>query len=140
MMNTDTGKYSGSKEGFYTQRSFLQQLWLSICPFMFFTALLCHLWYSHRFCSQAAIYVNPTAALLFFLFFLRELRRVEYIITDDRIIRKSPYKISLIRFTDVLRIKLVKTFPSRGFLVLYSNDGSIKYLYTLRNSIFFLRH
>ena len=47
---------------------------------------------------------------------------------------------SLIRFTDVLRINFIKIFPSKGFLVLYSNDGSIKVPLYLEELDIFLRH
>lgn len=130
MMNTDTRKIFRLQRRFLYTEVIFTAVVAGVFVLSWIPSLLSFVTYGIVIGSalRAAIYVNSTiAALLFFLFFFkRELRRVEYIITDDRIIRKSPYKISLIRFTDVLRIKLVKTFPSRGFLVLYSNDGSIK--------------
>ncbi|HON12443.1 MAG TPA: hypothetical protein PLE24_16385 [Chitinispirillaceae bacterium] len=130
MMNTDTRKIFRLQRRFLYTEVIFTAVVAGVFVLSWIPSLLSFVTYGIIIGSalRAAIYLNSTiAALLFFMFFLkRELRRVEYIVTDDRIIRKSPYRISLIRFTDVLRINFIKIFPSKGFLVLYSNDGSIK--------------
>lgn len=67
---------------------------------------------------RAAIYLNATAIalLILFLFFKKEISKYKVIVCTDKLIFKTPYKISSVSFYDITSINITTIPFIRGYL------------------------
>ncbi len=77
---------------------------------------------------KAAVYINATAViiLLFMSRIKRELHKIEYIITGDRIIIKSPYRTVAVRFSEIRSVRVSNIFPGREILKINSGNSPVR--------------
>jgi len=88
---------------------------------------------------KAAIYINATTViiLLFMSMIKRELHRIEYILTNDRIIIKSPYRMVTVRFSEIRSVRILNIFPGREILKINSDNSPVRIpLFLEKNSSF----
>lgn len=77
---------------------------------------------------RAALYLDITAAAGIFLFFVikKEVMKTEFILTTDRLIRKSPYRITVVRFSEIVSISFIPAPLIRGFFRIKTTQSSLR--------------
>ena len=76
---------------------------------------------------KAAFFLTCTVilAIAFFFLILKEIRKIEIIITDERLIIKNSYKLKVILFSEITSIKFISLPLHRGFLQIRSPNTSM---------------
>jgi|GEM_PF-1693657 hypothetical protein len=67
-----------------------------------------------------------TFAALFLAMILNELCNTTYVVTDNSLIKKSPYKVKIVHFDRVIRFRYVKIPLLKGFGALMVSGGAIR--------------
>lgn len=76
---------------------------------------------------RAAIYLNATAIafLILFSFFKKEISKYSIIVCTDKLILKTPYKISSVSFYDITSINIVTIPLIRGYLKITAENKTL---------------
>ena len=80
-----------------------------------------------RSAMRATLYLNITVFSLYFFFRLikRELRKTEFIITNERLIKKTTYNISVVPLAEIISIRFVPIPLLRGYLQIKTSKSRI---------------
>jgi hypothetical protein len=76
---------------------------------------------------RAATYLNATAIalLLLYHFVKKELRKIEVVFMDERLILKTAYKVTTIRISEITNLRYKKIPFLKGLITVIAKDASI---------------
>jgi hypothetical protein len=76
---------------------------------------------------RAATFVTFTLIMIILLgsYILKEILKIEFIITDERLIAKSPYRIKSIQFSQITSVSFVRFPLHNGFLKITSAEQNV---------------
>jgi hypothetical protein len=77
---------------------------------------------------RAALFVTSTIIAVIFLvkFFHKEILKTDIIITDERLIIKTPYNIKTVTFSEITSVEYLKVSLHNGFLKITTGDKTIR--------------